>query len=146
MKKRKVTKIAIWTVSVFLVLTGILFVHIYLVTRNKDFGSNKNIQMSRIDFKQSVSTEEANKIQAFVKNMPGITGTLFNTDNGVLIYTYKNDQQNSLDVYTKLMKHGHYKAERFVVPASEASNGCPVMNDKDSFNGKLTAYIAHLFN
>jgi hypothetical protein len=63
----------------------------------------------------------------------------------VLIYTYENNQQNSLAVYTSLMAHGHYKVKRYIVPASQAGMGCPVMNDKDSFTGKLTAYASNLF-
>jgi hypothetical protein len=145
MKKKRLLKIAIWMTSSCVVLIGVLLIHIYMVTRPIDYGANATIQMSRIDFKQPVAATEVIKIQAFVKQLPGVKNAVFNTDSGILIYTYQNEQQNSLNVYTKLMNYRNYKAERFVVTASQASNGCPVMNDKNSFNGKLTAYISHLF-
>lgn len=145
MKKQKLLKIAMWTTSIFAVLTIVLITHIYLVTRKIDY-PNKTLQLSRIDFKQPVNAAEAGTIKAFVQHQPGVNHAMFNPDTGILIYTYANDKQTSLNVYNQLMSSGNYKAERFIVPESAAANGCPVMGDKDSFNGKLTACISKLFN
>src|SRR4051812_34553632 len=111
MKKQKFLKIALWTTSIVATLTAVLIIHIYLVTRTADY-PNKTLQLSRIDFKQPVSGAEVQKIQAFVQRLPGVNNAMFNSDTGILIYTYANDQQTSLNVYNQLISAGHYKAER----------------------------------
>jgi hypothetical protein len=145
MKKRRLLKIVIWTTSILAIFIAVLVIHIYLATQKTDY-PNKTLQLSRIDFKQPLNAAESAKIQAFVQQQPGVNHTMLNTDTGILIYTYANDQQTSLNVYNKLMGSGDYKAERFIARASDAASGCPIMTDKNSFNGKLVSYVSRLFN
>ena len=105
------------------------------------------IQLSRIDFKEPIDSAEMNKIRAYVGNLNGVDNSYFNMNNGAFVYGYVVGTQTSQGVYDKVMALGHYKAERYIVDPKDlaAGGGCPVMKE-DSFSGRLSAYLANLFN
>jgi hypothetical protein len=141
--KKKVFKIVLISLSVVVVLFGVLVVHIYMVTKPKAHG--KNLQLSRIDFKEPIDSAEANKIRNFVHGLDGVDNTYFNIPAGMLVYGYLPEKQSSENVYNQLMSHGHYKAERFIVDASQVAKGCPVM-DPNSFGYRMSTVISKIFN
>jgi hypothetical protein len=101
-------------------------------------------QLSRIDFKQPIDSLEAIKIKQFVAHLDGIESTYFNVPDHILIFTYVVGKQTSDNVYNQLVNYGHYKAERYMVGATTAKKGCPVMDD-NSVSYKLTSYVSQLF-
>lgn len=103
-------------------------------------------QLSRIDFKQTIDSAEANKIRSFVGHLEGIESTYFNVKDGILVYTYAVGKQTSINVYNQLINYGHYNAERYIVDASALKTGCPMMADKKSFTYQISYYISKLFN
>jgi len=143
MKKGKFLKIFIWTGSSFLVLSAILVFHVYMVTHINKNQDERIRQLSRIDFKQNIEAEEANKIRVFVNGLPGVENSYFNLDNDVLVYSYLVGKQNSFNVYNKLVAFGNYKAIRYVVNETNAKTGCPIGTDKTSMSYKLSAYISN---
>ncbi len=143
MKRTKLKKTIIWLGAITVSLFIVLIIHIAMVTDHKNNDSRAR-QLSRIDFKQKIDAKEANNIRAFVAKMPGVESTYFNVENGILIYTYQVEKQNSQNVYEQLMSSGKYKAERYVVSKEEAQSGCPV--SPNSITYKVTAYLANIIN
>lgn len=137
MKRRILVKLLIGLASTVVILLVVLIAHIYSATNKK---SETMLQLSRIDFKEPISQTESIKIKSFVAHLDGVEAVLFNTDNGTLVYTYTISKQNSKNVYDQLMKFGNYKAERYMVSAETAQNGCPAGMDQ-GFAGKLTSLI-----
>lgn len=144
MKKGKFLKLFIWSGSSLLVLSAILVIHIYLVTRVGKNQDERVRQLSRIDFKQNIDAQEANKIRSFVNGLSGVENSYFNLDNDILVYSYLVGKQNSFNVYNKLVAFGNYKAVRYVVNETNAKSGCPIGTDKTSISYKLSAYISKL--
>jgi hypothetical protein len=140
--KSKIIKTASIIAGVFFALVIILAVHIYMVTRPK---STNMIQLSRLDFKQTIDSAEANKITGFVGHLPGVQKAYFNPADSVLIYGYIVGKQNSTTVYDDLMAYGHYKAVKFVVDPAMVAKGCPVF-DKSSFTYRISAFLSKIFH
>lgn len=145
MKKKTILKIAAWTASVFVILLAVLVIHIYMVT-SKPKDNLPLSQLSRIDFKQPLSQAQSDEIKGYVASLEGVESTYFNQQNGILVYTYQVGKQTSANVFEQLMKHGSYKAERYIVTEAMLQNGCPMGAGKNTFTGHLTRYISNMFN
>jgi hypothetical protein len=117
-------KIAAGALGLLTLLLVVLCLHIYMAT-HKTKTPYELTQLSRIDFKQNIDSTEAIKIRAFVASQEGVNSTYFNLKDGILVYTFQSDKQNSISIYNKLIKQGHYNAERYIINKAEAMNGCP---------------------
>lgn len=144
MKKRKFLKFTIWTFSIVVLLFAALVIHIAMVSPQTTNDSRLR-QLSRIDFKQEVSAEEAEEIKGFVGAMEGVEGAHFNLQNGAFVYIYNTDKQDAETVYKKLMAKSNYKAERYIVDEKTGQGGCPMHVEESSFTGKLTAFVTQIF-
>ena len=142
MKKRKIIKIALISISVCALLFVVLIVHIAMVIKPKNV--ENNIQLGRIDFKQNIDSSEAVKIVSFVRNLEGVENAFYNPKSGILICGFYNQKQNAQNVYNKLMAYGHYKAERFIVDASAEIKGCPALGADKSFIYTIASSLAEL--
>jgi hypothetical protein len=136
--------------SVFsLVLIGlftVLMVHIYMVTKPVNYDNN-DLQLSRIDFVEEIDSLKANDIRHFVASLPGVENTMFNFEDNILVYGYLNGKQNSTTVFDQLMKHGSYKAKKFMLSEDLKTQGCPMAGkDRNSMVYRLTGYIYKLLN
>lgn len=143
MKKSLIFKILGATIFVAALLFGVLVVHIYLATHGQknDF---RHRQLSRIDFLKPVDAREVAKIRNVVRNMPGVDATYFNIKDGILVYTYAIGAQTSANVYAQVMRSGKYSARPYLVDASMAKTGCPVIDGNDTFRGKMVRFISSL--
>ena len=145
MKNKIFKKIMLGVLSITLIFVAVLFVHIYMVSNKHQVNPNER-QLSRIDFKQNINASEASKISAFVRSLPGVDATFFNAQDGILVYTYQLNKQNSMHVFAKLMAFGHYKAERYVVSADAAKSGCPAGMQNLGMMASINKYATQLFN
>jgi len=147
MKKRTIIRIIIGFCALILLSVGVLAGHIYSVTKKNTAENINQRQLSRIDFKEPIDSTEAAKIRSFVAGLDGVDGTHFNIPDGIFIYTYKVNTQNSLDVYQKVMSLGNYKAEQFIVRAEDikSKGGCPMKMNDHSFMSYLSVYVSKLF-
>jgi hypothetical protein len=143
--KKKIIKIAAWSLSIVFVLFVVLVVHIYQVTKPVHYDNN-DIQLSRIDFKQEIDSTQASEIKHFVAGLPGIENVMFNQHDGTLVYGYNQNQQNSENVYNKLMSFGNYKAQRFMPTEAQLASGCPVGKNKNSFVYRTSAAVYNILN
>lgn len=143
MKKSILIKSALWLSGILVVLSGVLFFHIYQIT-HKPKSHNDQIQLSRIDFQQKIDSSEAGRIRAYVQSLDGVENTYFNVKNSILVYTYEVGKQNSASVFKQVVDHGNYKAKRYMVSAEEATKGCPAFARQGTFRTKLVTLISGL--
>lgn len=145
MKAKKILKIAAISLSVAAVLFVALIIHLGMVIKDKQVEPDGR-QLSRIDFIQKVDSAEAGKIRSFVAHLDGVESTFFNVKDGILVYTYSLQKQNSQSVYEQLMRSGNYKAKRFVVSEEQAATGCPAMGGNKSFIYSMAYAVKNMIN
>ena len=145
MKIHRTIKIAAGSIFiVFLVLFTVLVVHI--VTVKPTQYDNSTLQISRIDFKESIDSVKAKEIHRNMKSIAGVKNPKFYSDKNVLVFYHDTKIVNSEQVFNQLMAKGNYKAERLIIPANIASKqACPVM-DENSFKYKFSRGVKRIFN
>jgi hypothetical protein len=142
--KRKVKIIAITTFSVALLFFVVLVYHI--ASAKPIVYDNSTMQISRIDFKEPLDTLKMKEIHRNLKSIPGFISDSYNLDKGVLVYFHDNRIADSKKIFNALIQKGNYKANRYILPKSLASNEvCPVMN-KGSFSYKFSKTVKQIFN
>lgn len=144
MKINKKIKIALLSVLGIIVLFFAILVF-HIATAKPVVYENATVQVSRIDFDKPFDSLSAIEIKKKIKSIPGVKSDVIVKRN-VVVYFHDNRIADSKKVFTQLVAMGNYKANRFVIPASIASNGvCPVMN-KNSFKYKFSKAIQRIFN
>jgi hypothetical protein len=142
--KRKVKIIAITILSIASLFFVILVYHI--ATAKPIVYDNATMQISRIDFNEPLDSLKMKEIHRNLKTIPGFISDSYNLQNGILVYFHDNRIADSKTIYNALIRKGKYKANRYVVPESLASNEvCPVMN-KSSFSYKFSKKVKQIFN
>jgi hypothetical protein len=138
-------KIALGSIlGVFFVLFIVLVVHI--ATAKPIVYDNASLQISRIDFNETIDSIMSKKINRDMTSIAGVKNPSVFAGKKVLVYYHDLKIANSEQVYNQLMAKGNYKAARYVVPARLASNAvCPVM-DQNSFSFKFSKGIQRIFN
>lgn len=141
MKKKLIKKIALIAVSVVSFLFVILCVHLYIVTRPKapDAGT---IAMARIDFKQSITTEDAAGISSWLYKQPGVGHVLCNPKSSIAVFTFYPVKTNADKIINEFKVSTAYKAERYMPTEEELEKGCPAMGN--SFTNKLYRFFKNL--
>lgn len=142
MKRGLLRKILLTTGSVFLLLVGILCIHIYMVTRPKAPDAHTRI-MARIDFKQDISKEDANRITTWMHEQKGIDHVLYNPASKILVFTFAPLNTTADQVLNDLRSSLHYDAVRFVPSEKDLKSGCPVA--ATSFTYKAYSLFKHIF-
>jgi hypothetical protein len=134
-------KIAAGAISLISILLLALCIHIYMVT-HKPKSPFELTQLSRIDFKQNIDSVEANKIRTFIAMQDGVRSSYFNMKDGILVYTFLSNKQNSKSIFDKLITYGHYHAEPYTINETVLSNGCPAgFSKQNSFSSYLLSYL-----
>ena len=142
MKKKVVKKILFYSISIFLLLTIVLAVHIYMVTRPKAPDAY-TLAMARIDLKQPINAEDASKIGAWLHQQKGVDQVLVNPQTDIVIFSFYPVQTNANQIVHNFKTALPYKAERFVPTEAEMQSGCPVASTSASY--KVYHFISHLF-
>lgn len=142
--KKNIRIIASTIAGIMLLLFVVLIAHIALA--KPVVYDNATIQVSRIDFKDPITPEQATEITANLKSIPGVTSDNLIIKNNVVVYFHDNKITDSKKVFAALMAKGNYDAKPFTVPAEIASKEvCPVMNT-NSFSYKFSRGIQRIFN
>jgi hypothetical protein len=144
MKTRKILKRGLLVLSVITVLFfGILIFHI--VTAKPAVYDTPNLQISRIDFKNTIDSAQAKKICSDLRSIKGLTSDSIVVKRNVVVYFHNNSITDSKKVYDELMTKGHYDAHRFILPANMANKEvCPI--DQNSFSYKMARSLNQIFN
>ncbi len=125
MKKKIFKRILIAIGSVTLVYAAVLAFHIYKVTRPK-IADASTYAMARIDFKQTITKEDATKISTWFSKQNGVSQFKCNPENGNAVFTFYPVKTNATKLVETFANELHYKAVRFVPTKEEMMKGCPV--------------------
>lgn len=131
MNRKKIIRIVSVVSGVALLLFVVLVVHIAMVTNPKD-KPYYGIQLSRIDFKTPLDSQQVNEVSAFVKSINGVGNTMYNYEYHNLVFSHQLGEVSGQEVYEKLVSEKHVDATRFYLTPEEIAKTakCPVMTDK----------------
>jgi len=143
MKGKLLKKVLLSVGAVGLLLSAVLCVHIYLVTRPKTPDAT-TIVMARVDFKQDINQEDADKITNWLYQQKGIDHVLCNPATDILIFTFFPVKTSANEVVENLKANFKYsKMVRFIPSEKDLQGGCPVASN--SFSYKAYNFIRHIF-
>lgn len=143
MKKGLLKKIFITGGSIFLLLVLVLCVHIYIVTRPKAPDAH-TIVMTRIDIKQAINQDDAQKITTWLYQQNGIDHVLCNPESGIVVFTFYPIKTSADAIVSQFKTNFNYSsALRYVPSADELKGGCPVASTSLSY--KTYAFIKKIF-
>ena len=140
MKRKTVKKILLYTFSIFLFLVLVLGVHIYFVYRPAP-DANTRI-MARIDIKQPINQDDANKITVWLVHQKGIDHVLVNPQNRIVIFTFFPVKTTGNQIASNFKASLPYKAERVMPSAENLKGSCPVA--MTSFGYKIYKLISNI--
>jgi hypothetical protein len=142
MKKRKLKRIALSVLSVFVLLIVVLCVHVYMVTRPR-VDEHTRI-MARIDIRQPIDQADVSKITAWLYRQKGVDHVVVYPRSETAIFTYA-PMQNDASRITKGFKAAlpYSKAERYMPSERELKSGCPV--GPGSFAYTLYTTVKNIF-
>jgi len=142
MTKKKVRRIFIGTMSVFLFLTLVLAIHIYVVTRPKAPDAH-TLVMARIDIKNSINQADADKITTWLYQQKGVDHVLVNPKTKIVVFTFFPLKESGDQIVKNFQTSFSYDAKRYVPTQAEIENGCPAV--PADITNKVTTYIKHIF-
>jgi hypothetical protein len=142
MKRKLITKVLVYSGALLLLLTGVLAIHIYLVTRPQAPDASTRI-MARIDIRKDINAAEATGITAWLYQQPGVDRVLCNVASDIVVFTYCPIQANADQLSADLGKKLRLPVERVKPTAAEMRSACPV--PAGSRSGKLMAYLKQVF-
>ncbi|MGV9002475.1 hypothetical protein [Flavobacterium sp.] len=127
---------------------GALFVLIllyHIITIKPKTYETPHLQISRIDFKNTIDSSQAKQICKDLRSIKGLTSDSIIVKNNVVVYFHNNSVTNSAKVYAQLMSKRQYDAQRYILPDSLANKKVCPMN-QDSFTYKMSKKLNQLFN
>lgn len=137
-------KILIGTLTLIVVLFGLLVWHIQAVT-SKPPGHNDNMQLALIRFDTPLDSTEAMQLRSEVRAMKGVGHCYVNVPEGALTYSYDRAHQSRGTVFAKVASLSSVPCNEVIVSPSDTKGSCPVVNT-DSTTGKLSSWIAGWFH
>ncbi|MDB5276098.1 MAG: hypothetical protein JWR61_1053 [Ferruginibacter sp.] len=142
MKKPLIKKILLGTLSIFLVLVLVLGVHIYIVTRPKAPDEHTKI-MARIDFKENISKEQADKIAGWMNVQNGIDHVFINPATRILVFTFYPVKTSATQIEHDFKNNFNLAASRYMPSEEEMKNGCPVAATSSTY--KAVTFFKRIF-
>lgn len=142
MRKKVIKKFLIGTGSVLLLLILVLAVHIYLVTRPKAPDADTRI-MARIDVKQDITQDDADKITVWLYQQKGVDHVLVNPKSDIVIFTFFPIKTSAGQIVKDFNASLPYKGQRYLPTAEEMTSGCPVASTSVSY--KVYNFFKHVF-
>ena len=125
MKKKIFKRILLATGGLLVILSTVLAVHIYQVTRPAKADAT-TVSMARIDFKQDISSADAAKITQWFSSKKGIQQFKCYVENRNALFTFYPTQLDANKTVESFTKELHYNAVRFMPNKLEMMKGCPV--------------------
>jgi hypothetical protein len=141
MKKSLIKKIALSAGAVFLLLVVVLCVHIYIVTRPKPMDAH-TVAMARIDIKQPINQEDADRITTWLYQQNGIDHVLCNPSTRIVVFTYHPIVTTANDIVQHFKSDFNYAASRYIPSDKEMRSGCPVATTSITY--KIFGFFRHI--
>src|ERR1700759_4376619 len=112
MRKKKIRKIVLISLSSLLFLFIVLCAHIYIMMKPRPADS-KTIAMARIDFKQNINQQDADKISSWLYSQPGVQHVLCNQKTRAAVFSFYPVKVNANTLVKNLSSSLHYTAVRY---------------------------------
>ena len=140
MKKRTIANILLYTFSTVFPLILILGIHIYMVYRPKVTPNTR--VMARIDIKQPLTKDDANKISAWLAHEKGVDHYLVNPQSRIVVFTFYPIKNSGTQILEDFKANFNYKADRFLPTAENLKHSCPVA--ASSYTYKIYKLISQI--
>jgi len=140
MKRKTIKKILLYAFSIFTFLVLALGVHIYMVYRPKVTADTR--VMARIDIKQPISQNDANKISAWMVHEKGVDHVLVNPQTSIIVFTFYPIKNSGNQIVRDFKANFNYKADRFMPSAENLKHSCPVA--ASSYTYKIYKLISQI--
>lgn len=140
MKRKTIKKILLYSLSTFVLLVFVLCLHIYMVYRPKVTANSK--VMARIDIKQPITQDDANRISAWMVHEKGVDHVLVNPENRIVVFTYYPIKTNGDQVVKNFKANFGIQADRFMPTTAQLKQSCPVA--ASSYTYKIYKFIAKI--
>ncbi|MDE3235555.1 MAG: hypothetical protein KGO81_06330 [Bacteroidota bacterium] len=140
-RKKQIKKIALISLSTFLVLVLTLAIHIYMVTRPKVDAST--IVMARADFHQNMQAADAEKVTAWLYAQQGVTHVLCNPATRIAVFTFYPVKADANAIIRKMGTELNYNVSRNMPTQEEMQGGCPVK--PNSYTARVYGYFKNIF-
>ena len=142
MTKKAWRRIALGVISTFFLLVVILAVHIFIVTRPKAPDANTRI-MARIDIRQDIDQQDADRITAWMYRQKGMDHVLVNPKSEIVVFTFFPIKTSANRIVSDFKAALPYKAERFLPTADQMKGGCPVAATSATY--KVLSFFKNIF-
>lgn len=127
MKTTSVKRILIGCTALFVLLSMVLVVHIYMVTRPK-VADEHTKAMARIDIKNKITAEEAEAMASWLNKQKGIDHVLCNAAGQLVVFTYFPTKTNANQLTDEFKTQFRLNAVRYQPTEEELLRGCPISN------------------
>ena len=141
MRTKTIKKIALYSLSVFLFLAVVLAVHINWGYRPKAPGPDSKT-MARIDIRQPITQEEADKISAWLYHQKGVDHVLVNPESRIAVFTFFPVKTTGEQIVNRFKSNFHIKADLFIPTEADLASSCPIA--KTSITYKVYKFIEHI--
>lgn len=131
MKNKRIKQILLAAGGTTLLLAVALVVHIVMVTRPKADAST--VAMARIDFKQDMSQQDADKVTAWLSHQPGVDHVLFNAQTETAVFSFYPVRASADQIAADLRSQLHYNGVRYMPDQKALKGGCPVSDHSLSY-------------
>jgi hypothetical protein len=143
MKKWPLRTILLSTIGVFFLFVTVLAIHIYFVTRPKAPGATTRV-MARIDLKQPIDLQDADKITTWLYQQNGVDHVMVNSKTEIVVFTFFPVKADVNKILKEFSSSLHYtNAKRYIPTEEELKSGCPVAST--SFSYKIYNSLKNLF-
>ena len=142
--KKKINKVVLLFSGTVLLLFTVLMVHLVWIVRDKKQQPNATLSMARADFSGPVTAATRAVIDQKLQAQPGMRSSFWNQRDHTLVYAFDNRENNAGTIFDAAIKSEAADAERVIVTAAAAQQGCPATGT-NAFYGKLmqlAEYIA----
>lgn len=124
--------------GVFVALSLVLAVHIYMVTRPKQVDA-QTLSMARFDIKNQLGPQDSAKIQAWLYRQVGVSYVLVNPHSQIAVFSYYPAKASADKIAMNFRVSSGYDAVRYVPTKQELEKGCPVLPDE--ITHRVTAFL-----
>lgn len=142
MNNQKGNKIFKRVMIVFGILTIFLAIHVYWVTRPKPISPNK-IVMARIDIKNHLTSQDANKIQTWLYQQKGVNHVVVNPKTQIALFTFYPAKVSGDQIVNHFRTSFNYDAKRYIPTQEELDKGCPAL--PATVTQKIASFVKHTF-
>jgi hypothetical protein len=142
MNNQKGNKIFKRVMIVFGILIIVLTIHIYWVTRPKPISPNK-IVMARIDIKNHLSSQDADKIQTWLYQQKGVNHVVVNPKTQIALFTFYPAKVSGDQIVNHFRTFFNYDAKRYIPTQEELDKVCPAL--PATVTQKIASFVKHTF-